>query len=133
MRGDLPTPLSHALFTRAPSHLHVTEPNTLLDLASVIGVSPTCNAQTSDFVQANAIGEETVKETTLVSNPTGSASAVACKKDAETTGGRYKGHHRKSPDYEYAWALEGFRDSDYAANAIEPRYSPTRRSAARCG
>ncbi len=84
--------------------LSVFGTNVLMNLANTMGALPTKNSQLTSFEQANEISGERVKETILVNDPTCHACPVACKKEVETSPGRFK-VHMESYEYESAWTF----------------------------
>ena len=84
--------------------LSVFGTNVLMNIVNEIGALPTRNAQATQFEHADMISGETVKEKILVGDPTCHACPVACKKEVEVKGGKYK-VHMESTEYESMWSL----------------------------
>ncbi len=77
----------------------------LMNMVNEVGGLPARNAQRSNFLQADNISGETIKDNILVRSPACHACPIACKREVEITKGAYKGLHMESVEYESAWAF----------------------------
>ncbi len=78
--------------------------NSGMIVLNIIGAIPTKNGQFTTFEGAPNIAGDKIKDTILFGNPTCHAFPVGCKKEVETSEGRY--HVRmESFEYESAWAF----------------------------
>lgn len=84
--------------------LSVYGTNVLMNLVNEIGALPTRNAQTTQYEYADELSGETVREKSLISDPTCHACAVACKKEVEVKEGKYR-TKTESAEYETMWTF----------------------------
>lgn len=83
----------------------------LMNIVNEQGSLPARNAKTTKFEGGDKISGETLKATILKSTPTCHACPVACKRESEVKGGKYK-FFGEGPEYESTWALGAMCGND---------------------